>query len=214
MKTEPGPDYQRTFTTSTKELLVTAVVEAYRTAEEHYDTSRGSNTRTFGFGLYNYNVHELCRAANASAGTVMILRRYPSFRLQVDAYEIACYKVGTSCSQDIWSSFPGNQGAAPALVREQPSLFPEFEPSMESPGKLVLAHLGNPEDGLEALYLCAPTETDGRRITGWAFVDPLWQKENIASLMTAPVRERVPAEPVTEPEVRPKTSEEKRERKA
>jgi hypothetical protein len=43
--------------------------------------------------------------------------------------------------------------------------------------KLVLAHLGNDEDGFEAAYLCFPGGTEKQKITSWAHAHPLWVKE-------------------------------------
>lgn len=215
MKSEPDPGFHSAFSPSVRDLLVSALGEAYTTAEVHFEAKRGNNTKTFGFELYHCAVHELSESAEGSGGLVCVSRSHPVFRLRVGAYEIACHKVGNSATQDIWSAFPGNKGAAPALVDEQPFLFSEMEPSVAFPEKLVLAHLGNPEDGLEAVYLCAPAETEKKRISRWAYAECLWSRtsSSVSATPTA-VAQPVPAETLEEPVVRLKQDEATRDRKA
>ncbi len=215
MKSQPDPGFHNTFSAPVKDLLVSALDEAYTTAEVHFEANRGNNTKTFGFELYHCAVHELSQRAENSGGLVCISRSHPVFRLRVGAYEIACHKVGVSATQDIWTAFPGNKGAAPALVDEQPFLFSEMEPSVAFPEKLVLAHLGNPEDGLQAVYLCAPAETEKKRISRWAYAECLWSATSTSVLATPVVAARpVPAEVLEEPVVRLKQDKATRDRKA
>lgn len=150
-----------TFDDRTVGPLMAALQRAYDSAAELHDPSRGSNTRTFGYTLYHFSVHELV-AASADLSHVKVRSRDPLFRLQVRDYELACHRVGQTASDNIMTSFPGNDGAAPRMVEEQ--LWLPNVPRRQGVGdarKLVLAHLGNIEDGFEAAYLCAPSRTDG-----------------------------------------------------
>lgn len=215
MKSEPSPGFRSAFSPAVRDRLVSGLAAAYATAEAHFEADRGNNTKTFGFELYHCAVHELSRSASESGGLLSVSRAHPFFRLRVGAYEIACHKVGNSATQSIWSAFPGNTGAAPALVHEQPFLFSEMEPTVAFPEKLVLAHLGNPEDGLEAVYLCAPAETEKKRISRWAYAECLWSATSASVPATPTVVARpVPAEVLEEPVVSLKQDEATRDRKA
>jgi hypothetical protein len=39
---------------------------------------------------------------------------------------------------------------------------------------VIVAHLGNPTDGLCALYLCIPIQTEGGRIVRWGYAEQLY----------------------------------------
>lgn len=55
------------------------------------------------------------------------------------------------------------------------------------PRNWIICHLGNPRDGLRAIYLAAPIESDGERVTGWRIAIPIWNAEDPqAEFPTAP----------------------------
>jgi hypothetical protein len=172
-----GKLFEATFTAEVNAAFVEALRAAYETACEHYVPEQGSNETTFGFNLYHHAVHEHCKMAEVVEG-LEVLSRNPTFRLGVGEFELACHRVGSSERENIWASFPNNEGAACTMVEEQLWL-PSFAQylGIEKARKLILAHFGSPEDGLRAVYLCIPGKTENGRITAWMFAQPLWVAE-------------------------------------
>lgn len=171
---DPGELFNATFTPEVIAVLVDALRAAYETACEHHVPDQGSDDQAFGFNLYKFAVHEECKAASKLKG-MAVLSRTPTFRLGVGEYELACHRVGSSEREDIWGSFPNNDGAACTMVEEQlwlPSMAPKL--SVMKARKLVLAHFGSPDDGFRAAYLCIPGKTEKDRIAAWNFAIPLW----------------------------------------
>ncbi len=145
---------------------------------------------------------ELSKSADLAGGLYAIKTRNPKFRLQAGDFEVGCYRVGRAVADDIWTSFPDNDDAAPAMVEEQLWL-PGFEDEagVKRARKLVLAHLGNSEDGLGAVYLCVPSRIDKDRIAGWALAHPIWKQGDSLPLSVKPAVALVPEETVPEPQI-------------
>jgi hypothetical protein len=180
---DPGPQFRATFDAEVTDRLVASLRRAYGTACELYAPERGSSEATFGFNLYHHAMHEIVQAADAAPDLVRVLSQKPTFRFRIGPYELGCYRVGMSDKASIWSSFPASEAAIGLVVDEACAmpLFHRGASSFAEARKLVLAHLGNVDEGLRAAYLCIPGQTDGKTITGWAFAHPIW----IASDATA-----------------------------
>lgn len=193
-----GELFEQTFVPATVERLVRGLRRAYETACEHHVPERGGNESTFGFSLYHYAVHELCREAERAPddAAMEITSKQPLFRLKVGAFELACHRVGLSERESIWTAFPKNEGAACLMVEEQlwlPGIGPEI--GIEHARKLILAHIGNADEGMRAVYLCIPSKTDSHgRIAGWGFAKPLYRADDKAGVRPA-------AKPALLPEV-------------
>ena len=184
----PGEPFERTFTDETTALVVRCLRRAYETACEHHVPERGSNEVTFGINLYFHAVHELCREASVSPDRLDIPSRQPIFRMQMGEFELACHRVGQSERESIWTSFPKNEGAACQMVEEQlwlPGF--DFAPRFDlgRARKLVLAHLGNADEGMRAVYLCIPGRSESGRITGWVFARPIFRADEQAATRPA-----------------------------
>ena len=179
----PGALFERTFVPAINGSLMSAIRRAYDTACEHYVPEHGSDETTFGFNLYAHAVHELAREAKRYPDVLVVASTKPRFRISASEYTLACHRVGRSEKQDIRSSFPQNDGAAPAMVEEQLWLDGAgFKPeiNVKKARNLILAHLGNPEEGLRAVYLCIPDKTDKGRISSWAFTYLIWRADDEA----------------------------------
>ena len=164
-----------TFNETIRSSLVDALGRAYRNAAEFHDPSIGSNTFTFGFNLWNFAVHELKRVAGESSGRVSFVSDRLYFRLRVGKFQIACHRVGRTGADNIWTAFPHNDGAVTEMVF-QPYI-PGFEPNLSEATRLVLAHMGNPEDCLCAAYLCIPIRVENGRIVQWGYVKKLYRAD-------------------------------------
>lgn len=159
------------------ESLVRVVRGGYAAAGRHHVEDDGCNGFTYGTILYHFLRHRLIQLAETE-GQVEIAPcdHELEFRLQIGPFRIACHRVGTSADDPIEASFPSSHGAAGKLAIEnaiQLSLGLPIEDAV--PENLVLAHMGNPGDGLQALYLAAPIAShDGGRISSWGFTRRLW----------------------------------------
>lgn len=206
----PGELFDATFTPAVIAAIVEALGAAYNTACEHHVPEHGSNETTFGFNLYHHAVHELCKVVEDKAveddavDDVAVLSRNPTFRLGVGEFALACHRVGGSDRENIWTSFPKNEGAACTMVEEQLWL-PGYAQHLgiDKARKLILAHFGSAEDGFRAAYLCIPGKTERGRITAWIFVKPLWNAEQ-KQVELKPQPALPPAEVVEAPVVRRK----------
>ena len=182
-----------------------ALTRAYDSACESHLPSRGSNEMTFGFNVYHFAVHELTIAAERSGGALRVMSLRPVFRLGANDYELACHRVGTHADQNIDTAFPNNDNAACTMVQAQLWL-PGIDRSagIEQARKVVIAHLGNPDDGLGAIYACIPGRTVGDRITGWAWTHRIWHLEDGRSAEVVAPASPPPAEVIEAPVVRRK----------
>lgn len=194
--------FEATFVPGVIESFVRALQSAYDSTCEGHRPAVGNNEATFGFTLYHSVTFFLDQAATESSKLLFDVRsRAPKFRLSVKDFEVGCYRVGRLATEDIWSSFPENDDAAPMLVEEQ--LWLPGVPNgsgVKKARNLILAHFGNPDDGLCAVYLCVPSRIEKEKISGWACAQLLWK---IGDSIPQPVMlnaERVPEETVPEPQ--------------
>lgn len=193
---------------STSTLAATfrdALERAYDNACENHHPSRGSNEMTFGFDVYHFAVHELTSAAERSGGALRIISRFPTFRLGANDYELACHRVGTHADENIDTAFPNNDNAACTMVQAQlwlPGV--DRAAGIEKARKVVIAHLGNPEDGLGAIHACIPGKTVGDRIAGWAVTQRMWHSDDGRSFDAIASASPPPAEVIEVPVVRRK----------
>lgn len=193
--------FEGTFNGEVKDALLEALGNAYETARDAYMPERGSNESTFGFGVYHHVVHELSQLTPHLAN-VQIISRQPSFRMTVGGYELCCHRVGRSETDSIWSSFPNPESAAHSMIEEQlwlPGV--QRDVGIGLAKRLVLAHMGNSEEGLRAAYLCVPSKANGSRIVAWASAQTLWRADE-AMLASSESSARAPEEVISKPTVR------------
>ena len=180
--------FDDTFPDRLKALLVRALRVGYEHAQEIHEPEYGSNQFTFGTNLWHFIVKELERIIPTANGNIAIQRDGLLVRLCVRKFKIAVHKVGRHANDDIWHSFPYNDGAINEMVY-QPYLT-GLAPNLLEADRLVLAHMGNPVDGLGAAYLCIPTRTENGRVVEWGYVYELFRDAGgatgIARSPTAP----------------------------
>ncbi len=169
---EPDPSFYEEFTEPVKASLVEALTTAYNSACSMHDPAIGCNDMTFGYNLYHFIVFEV-RGASGSQEPQLFQTTYSNqtFRVQVGSYELAVHRVGQTAQDDIWTSFPNNDKAVTTMVNAP--YLPGLEPDLQSSRSVVLAHMGNPEDGLCAAYLCFATRQSNDRISEWGFALPI-----------------------------------------
>src|ERR1022692_2397441 len=105
----------------------------------------------------------------------------PKFRFLSDKRIFACHKVGRRVSDDIETSFPKARGAANMMEMQlvlPGVLAAPTAKEVNSATKIVIAHMGNHEDGLCAVYLClAAGEAEDETIRRWAHTECVWKRE-------------------------------------
>lgn len=206
--TSPGPLFFATFTDDIASALQAALRRAYDSACEQHDPARGFNEQTFGYSLYHCAAFELGVEADRLGAEVEVEAGRPSFRLRIGEYRLGCHRVGQNAAQNIERCFPGNESGAPALIEEQLWL-PGMEPRVHDARNLILAHLGNTEHGLEAVYLCIPSREEKDKIAEWGYTHCLWTiGQPVAARPTPLATEFEPEEAIEEPTVRRKQREE------
>jgi len=185
------------FTPPVSDQLVEALLTSCNNAVETHDESFGSNATTFGLNLYHFATHEISRRAVEGSG-MHVLSRFPLFRARVGLrFELACYKVGDSGGDNIWTSFPNNHSGAASMVQ---SYLPGLEPNISSANKVVLAYMANPEDGLGAAYLCVATKEADNQIVEWGFAHELYSRTAMRDALAGPAMQH-PEETIQEAEI-------------
>lgn len=146
--------------------VVRAVIRrSYELAKDHYDPDIGVDGQIFAFAVYKIAAHQF-EIALTSLPDATITWNGRGREIVRGGKRLRWNKVGTSRKDAIDTSFPSRSRSAAAMAEanaEQLDLgFGEAEPV-----NWIIAHLGNPADGLCALYLAAPIESRGGQVTGW-----------------------------------------------
>lgn len=156
------------FTAERREILRTALLAAYADADEVCDPDRGFNDLLHGQIVYHLIGFRLQRAFEDDSEV-----RYSSHGLgpeiHVGPLRLRWNKVGRSSSERIDSSFPRASRVASnmAEANQQLLLWSGSEDGVELTS-WILAHIGNPRDGLIRAYLAAPVDNSGIEVTAWS----------------------------------------------
>lgn len=186
----PPTKFFTTFNDEVLPLLLEAVAGAYNEAGECYAIAPNADANTYGTDLYRFAGHRLTRMAGQHPELMSVVREHPSFIHRVGDYELICHRVAKEASANIWNSFPNPNTEG---VQRGVALFlPGLEPNLNEVTRLVLAHIGNQEDGLCAAYICFPLANASGGIE-WGYVQELYRKHGETPSMAF---ERVPAEEV------------------
>ena len=156
--------------------IIAAIRGAYDEADEIFAPDRGRGDHLHGLAVYHVASFNLRNRFDDFSG-VQFVSRGEGPELRVGPYRLRWNKVGRGVDgQSIRGSFPrGSRAAAVMAEQNQLQLFDEaaFEPRGFALN-WVIAHMGNPIDHLVAIYLASPIETDGRSVTGWRDIVPIW----------------------------------------
>lgn len=201
---DPGQAFREAFTSEAKASIVAAVQLAYDIVQERHDEKLGYNANTFGHNVYHIGKHQLDQCCAKSGGKLSRVDELKTlFRLQGGEYTLGFYKVGHSAETDIWEAFPTSENGAMSLnAAGQPVLLGLEDAMMDDVADLryaVVAHLGNPTDGLCAVYLCIPVRTESGKITRWGFTEPLYVTQKVAPAAAQPTGTIPPLESVVLP---------------
>jgi hypothetical protein len=201
---EPGVEFYQTFNQNVRDRLLDALRRAYATAYEgRLSEELGYTEQMFGFCLSGFCGHELTAEIETAGQPFRLIPQGNTFRFQVGDFIVGCYKAGRTERDNIYQSFPNNDTGIQTLSNDEAWL-PGLEPKLLP--KLVLAHLGNSEDGICAVYLCAPKRFESGCVAEWAFAEELWRREGeeLPLAPASPTTPHAPAEEVGSPFIRRK----------
>lgn len=188
---------------ATRDAFVEEIQFAYEAVGQHYQEDEGWDDQLVGFTLWKFVGHNLSeRVTDEGRKLGLQVRDHANtFRLQAGPFIIGTYRVFPEPLESLDRSFPNNANGAGQLARRnqrarsQHWLFDGSLPEEEPVRALVLAHAGNPEDGLTALWLAEPTDEHDGRITDWGYSRPLWSVvKNVSdqpSEQVLPTEERI-----------------------
>ncbi|HLE00894.1 MAG TPA: hypothetical protein VJB59_11575 [Bdellovibrionota bacterium] len=204
---EPSVEFYQTFNDQVRERLIASLRRAYGTAQDgRLPEEQGYTEQMFGFCLSGFCEHELTAEIGMSGGVLRLLPQGNTFRFQVGDFILGCYKAGRTERDNIFQSFPNNDAGIRTLNNDE-AFLPGLEPKPLT--NLVLAHLGNSEDGFCAVYLCAPKRFDENGcVVEWAFAEEIWRRQGDEALSTSPGQsdqtQAPPSEEVGQPFMRRK----------
>lgn len=171
---DPGDLFREVFSPALKDAIRTAVQHAYAIVQEFHFPQHGFNAQTFGHNVYHVGCFQLGAVCHNSL--IQLTRMEESgnlARFQSGEYTLGFYKVGRTATENIWECFPTSDNGANDGHPILPGLEDAMLDDVSACRYAIVAHLGNPEDGLCALYLCIPAESAGGRIRRWSFVEEL-----------------------------------------
>ncbi len=156
--------------------IIRAIRGAYDEADEVYAPERGRGDHLHGLAVYHVATFNL-RAEFEEFPGVAYVSRGQGPELRIGPHRLRWNKVGRGGDGDsIRGAFPRGSRAASLMAEEnQLRLFDDsaFERN-GFPTNWIIAHLGNPLDHLVAIYFASPIETNGRSVTGWRDIIPIW----------------------------------------
>lgn len=168
-----APDrFIRAFTPELQGLLVRAIKDTYHEACEAHAVAPNSDSVTFGTSLYRFAGHRLSRLAEEHPEHIALVREHPSFLHRVGQYDLFCHRVAKRSDANIWTSFPNPK--TESYQRGVTLFLPGMEPGLEDVNHVVLAHMGNDEDGLYSVHLCIPIKDSVGGIE-WGYTHELYQ---------------------------------------
>ena len=179
------------------DALVEKIQQAYDENYDCYNPFIGHDTMTFGLMVYKSKVHFLSQLEE-EFDTIKVLSRHPYFSLKLNDYKISTYSAGHSDEDDIETAFPLNKTRASIITtqneRQLRLPFPGYEdPDDSQCREVILADIGNHENGLMKLFLGIPIKTDGDgRIIQWGTTVSLWEDGGLTLPTSLPSPNNLP----------------------
>lgn len=171
-----------------REAFQISLDRAYRDAGSRFDATVGCDAQWFGWNVWKFAEHQLKKILPDQTLGLRDASEGGQFRIGFGPFVMATYACGHSMPDDPWKEFPNNDKGAGFLSdinTGQWSL--RIDGFAEQPGvAIVLAHYGNQENGLEALYIKRPCAQTAGRISEWSYVEELWRIGGHSGGSTAP----------------------------
>lgn len=156
-----------------QKAIVDAMLKAYSPAMDAFDEEAGIGNTAFGFLLWSTGRKALTDYLTDVDG-VHIISKGNKFEIKIDQKVMKFYRVGNSTYSDINHSFPRNKNAGKL---HEGTYQIEFDLGEELEKSWIIAHIGNPEDGLIGLFLCKIEESENGEIKKWNEVHCLYEAQ-------------------------------------
>jgi hypothetical protein len=160
--------------------IIRAMRTAYDEADQVYAPERGRGDHLHGLAVYHVASFNL-RAEFEDFPGVRYVSRGQGPELWIGPYRLRWNKVGRGGDgASIRGAFPRGSRAAWFMAEQnQLRLFEEAAFEHDGfPTNWIIAHLGNPLDHLVAVYFASPIESNGRSVTGWRDIVPIWSADD------------------------------------
>jgi hypothetical protein len=138
---------------------------SYDLARDYYDPEIGVDGQIFAFTVYKIAARQFELELSAFAGAEIVWNRRGR-EIRRGSKQLRWHKVGVSGSDSIATSFPSHSRSAGVMAELNMEQL-DLGLTEEDPSNWIIAHAGNPADGLCALYLAAPNRASRGRVTGW-----------------------------------------------
>ena len=191
-----------TFIPDLKGALVDALETTYHELPSEDEMPGFDNTLT-GLALYRLPQHWLPQLGDEFG--LEVVHENNALLYRVGDQVFTCQRVSTTATS-IRGAFPRSYKAGLHQFfdyQQGQHLFDFMEIDYGNEPPLVLAHMGNREDGLLGAYLCRPGLVQDGKVLSWEFAHPLLEPS--ASMLPSSEPAQVPAvEAVEEAVVRPR----------
>ncbi|MGH9838030.1 MAG: hypothetical protein ACREEM_04525 [Blastocatellia bacterium] len=206
--TKTEEQLSKDFPPEIRESLVKEILRAYEANYSCYDPSIGHDLMTFGLMVYKSKVFFLSQLEDESR-RIKLLQKQPYFTLLVGRYKLSTYSAGRSSNTDISVSFPLNKTRAAIITNNNQAQLKLPFPGADDPlddsecREVILADVGNPQDGALKIFLGIPIKKDkDERISQWGTTLLLWENQEAGSMANdAEGTFYIPAEKVDPPTV-------------
>jgi uncharacterized membrane protein len=169
---------KETFSMGIRQELTTCLRDAYEASITAHEPEVGHDAMSFGLLVYKSNVFILGQLAER-VDWMTVTTPAPSFEFQIGEYAISCYSAGHTDTVDAKNSFPNNRTRAGRIAEANSLQARLFEDLWDDSAcrQLILAHKGNPDEGLLEVFVAVPvTKGEDGRVKEWGTVYTLWSR--------------------------------------
>jgi hypothetical protein len=154
--------------------VLAAIKRAYRIRADGHRSGDGDNAMTFGMNV-RFSIEKFVDDAFARDSQVVIARPAGSFQAAFAGHLYHFYKFGSDASDSVDAlDFDDSETKMNIVAYNQMSL-----PGIPDMRHLIVAHSGNPEDGLLEIYVGAP-DALGHDGSPWAWRYCIHSDERVA----------------------------------
>jgi hypothetical protein len=188
------------FSRKVLDAYIGVIRQAYEANGDRIDPDLGHNEGSFRYLLYQTITHFLPGAMRHL--DVRIEQDNSVFVVREGAFGLRAYPIGTSESDDPWTSFPSNRGGAPAAAAQnqvQMAMFAEetLHPRSQGGTEYILGHCGTSIAGLRAVHLCLPVGSSfDETVRQWARVHTIFRADTDESPAWLPAPGPLPVAPI------------------
>jgi hypothetical protein len=176
------------FSTERSKDLAGILDRAYRANMDCYAPDIGHDLMIFGLMVHK-SMRRFLVDLSKQVNWITVLQFSPRFLFRIGEFTMSAYRAGDSVDADIAHSFPKNRTGAWSLAEANKGQMSfsfvtdgTVQPDDSNCSSLILAHVGNPTDGLCSLFVGVPADFDEKNmITEWSTTYLIWTKANSAA---------------------------------